>query len=231
MDQVAIKNLIEYTDVVRQVAKTEYTDDQLYKIIGPAAYFVTPAEDRRNIDVAKLLSTTSSQTFMKDLRALISYQVREMAIKLAKDSVIGDALKVIAGDETIFVAVGIADALSSFVDAESIDLPSNYKVSVKATANTQMYNKIIVTLSKESSSADKANILDRGWMVWYPDVAAKLQIQEGAAVKNTFVYIPGYTHISNMPIAGVIDVAGMEIAVEKSGQRVVRVGSTGQIID
>jgi flagellar basal body rod protein FlgG len=94
--QVAIKNLIEYTDVVRQVAKTEYTDDQLYKIIGPAAYFVTPAEDRRNIDVAKLLSTTSSQTFMKDLRALISYQVREMAIKLAKDSVIGDALKVIA---------------------------------------------------------------------------------------------------------------------------------------
>ncbi len=231
MDQVAIKNLIEYTDVVRQVAKTEYTDDQLYKIIGPAAYFVTPAEDRRNIDVAKLLSTTSSQTFMKDLRALISYQVREMAIKLAKDSVIGDALKVIAGDETIFVAVGIADALSSFVDAESIDLPSNYKVSVKATANTQMYNKIIVTLSKESSSADKANILDRGWMVWYPDVAAKLQIQEGAAVKNTFVYIPGYTHINNLPIAGVIDVAGMEIAVEKSGQRVVRIGSTGQIID
>lgn len=231
MDQVAIQNLLEYTDMVRQVAKADYTDDELYKIIGPAAYFVTPSEDRRNIDVSKILSTTSSSTFMKDLRAVISYQVREMTIKLAKESVIQDALRVIAGDDTVFVAVGIDAAYASFVDAESIDLPANYKVVVEATNNTQMSNKIVVALSKESSSADKANILDRGWMVWYPDVAAKLQITEDGATKNTFVYIPGYTHINNMPVCGVIDISGMEVAVAKSGQRVVRIGSTGQIID
>lgn len=231
MDQVAIKNLLEYMDVVRQVAKADYTDDELYKIIGPSAYFVTPAEDRRDVDVSKLLSTTSSSTFMKDLTAVLSYQVREMAIKLAKDSVIQDALKVIAGDDTIFVAVGIDNALASFVDADSINLPSNYKVVVESTNNTQMTNKIVVTLSKESTSADKANILDRGWMVWYPDVAAKLQIQEGNAVKNTFVYIPGYTHINNMPVCGVIDVTGMDVVVSKSGQRVVRIGSTGVVLD
>lgn len=231
MDQVAIQNLLEYTDIVRQVAKAEYTDDELYKIIGPAAYFVSPAEDRRNIDVSKILSTTSSSTFMKDLRAVISYQVREMVIKLAKDSVIRDALRVIAGDDTIFVAVGVDESYASFVDAESIDLPNNFKVVVEATSNTQMSNKVVVTLSKESSSADKANILDRGWMVWYPDVAAKLQITEDGATKNTFVYIPGYTHINNMPVCGVIDISGMEVAVAKSGQRIVRIGSTGQIID
>jgi len=231
MDQVAIQNLLEYTDIVRQVAKADYTDDELYKIIGPAAYFVSPAEDRRNIDVSKILSTTSSSTFMKDLRAVISYQVREMVIKLARDSVIRDALRVIAGDDTIFVAVGVDESYASFVDAESIDLPNNFKVVVEDTSNTQMSNKVVVTLSKESSSADKANILDRGWMVWYPDVAAKLQITEDGATKNTFVYIPGYTHINNMPVCGVIDISGMEVAVAKSGQRVVRIGSTGQIID
>lgn len=231
MDQVAIQNLLDYADIVRQVAKADYTDDELYKIIGPAAYFVTPAEDRRNIDVSKILSTTSSSTFMKDLKAVISYQVREMVIGLAKESVIQDALRVIAGDDTVFVAVGIDAAYASFVDAESIDLPANYKVVVEATNNTQMNNKVVVSLSKESSSADKANILDRGWMVWYPDVAAKLQITEDGATKNTFVYIPGYTHINNMPVCGVIDISGMEVAVAKSGQRVVRIGSTGQIID
>ena len=45
-----------------------------------------------------------------------------------------------------------------------------------------------------------------------------------------FEYLNGKL-VKISPTNIVIDVAGMEIAVEKSGQRVIRIGSTGQIID
>lgn len=231
MDQVAVKSILDFVAVIRQVANSTYSDDELYKIIGPAAYFVNPAAEIREVNVQNILSSATSSGFNADIRAAICYQVRDLAIKLVTDSVLTDALRIMTGDDTILVSVGIHESLSAYVAAEIIDLPKNYKVLVESTNNSLMMNKILVTASRESSSADKANVLDRGWMVWYPDVAASLQIQEGAAKKNTFVYIPGYTHINNLPIAGIIDLVGLDTITRKAAQRVARINDSGAIIN
>lgn len=234
MDQAAIKSLMEYKDILRGFDASVYSDEDLYKNLGVTSFMVFPSFEERDSNVSEITSNISSKDYVEDLSGSICADIRDMIIKLAANSRIQDALRVQLGEEVIGVSIGLSTELSAYVTKEKLQLGANYEVSIEATNHVSMRDQAIITLSrKQSGAADQPHILDRGWMVYYPDVAGTAQFQENEAIKSVFVCRPGYNHINNMPIMGVINVSGLETANKEimGRAKVYRLDSDNAIIN
>ena len=234
MDQAAIKSLIEFKDALRTFESSVYSDEDLYKNLGVASWMVFPKFIERDTNVAEITSNVSSKDYVEDLQSSICADIRDVVIKLAVESRIQDALRVQLGEDVIGVSIGISAELSSYVSAEKIKLGAGYEVNIEATNHTNVKDAIIITLARrKSTSSETPHILDRGWMVYYPDVAGSAQVQENDALKNMFICRPGYNHINNMPIMGYIKVSGLETANREIMQRakVYRLDNNNDIIN
>ena len=216
MDQAAIKSILEYKDVLRSFDASVYTDEDLYKNLGVASFLVFPSFIERDTNVTEVTSNVSSKDYVEDLSGSICSDIRDVVIKLAANSRIQDALRVQLGEEVIGVSVGVSTELSAYVTKEKLNLGSNYEVTIESTNHTAIKDQIIITLAKRNSGAqDKPHILDRGFMVYYPEVAGTAQFTENEAVKSVFICRPGYNHINNMPIMGYIKVSGLDTATKE----------------
>ena len=234
MDQSAIKNLLEYKAALRTFESSIYSDEDLYKNLGVASWLVFPKFIERDTNVSEITSNVSSKDYVNDLSSAICADIRDIVIKLTAASRIQDALRVQLGEEKVGVSIGVSTELSAYVTAASLQLGAGYEVNVESTNHTMITDSIIITLSRcKSTSSEDPHILDRGWMVYYPEIAGSAQIQENDGIKNMFICRPGYNHINNMPIMGYIKVSGLETANREIMQRakVYRLNKQNEIID
>lgn len=234
MDQSAIKSLLEYKNALRTFESAVYTDEDLYKNLGVASWLVFPKFIERDTNVSEITSNVSSKDYVSDLSSAICADIRDVVIKLTAESRIQDALRVQLGEEIVGVSVGISTELSSYVSADMLKLGAGYEVTVEATNHINIKDQIIITLSRrKSTSGETPHILDRGWMVYYPDVAGSAQINENDSLKNMFICRPGYNHINNMPIMGYIKVSGLETANREimSRAKFYRLNSANEVMD
>lgn len=234
MDQAAIKSIMEYKDILRNFDSNVYTDIDLYKNLGVTAFMVFPRFEERDTNVSEITSNVSSKDYVEDLSGAICADIRDVIIKLAAGSRIQDALRVQLGEEIIGVSIGVSTELSAYVTKENLKLGANYEIKIESTNHTAWKDQIVITLAKRDGAAsDKPHILDRGWMVYYPDVAGTAQFQENEAQKTIFVCRPGYNHINNMPIMGYIKVSGLETANKEimARAKVYRLNSDNEVIN
>lgn len=233
MDQTAIRSLLDFADMLSSVVNTSVVlpDEQLYKILGPAAWYVRPSMKTKDVAVKEVTSNVSSKDFVEDVSSSICSEIRQMIVDLVAESKINDALKIQLGNDTVGVSIGIPTRLSAFVDRELIKLPeSKYDIKIAAVDNDMMDDTIIIGISKKNDGGDKPSVLDRGFMVYYPDVAGKASIYENGATKNIFICRPGFQHINNMPILGKIVITGLTTATKDIMARVRRYNAAGEVV-
>lgn len=232
-DQTAIRSLLDYADMLASVVNTNVVlpDEQLYKILGPAAWYVRPSMKVRDVAVKEVTSNLSSKDFVEDVSSSICSEIRQMIVDLVAESKINDALKIQLGNDVVGVSIGIPTRLSAYVDRALIKLPeAKYDIKIAAIDNDMMDDTIIVGIAKKNDGGDKPSVLDRGFMVYYPDVAGRASIYENGATKNIFICRPGFQHINNMPILGKITVTGLTTATKDIMARIRRYNAAGEVI-
>lgn len=232
-DQTAIRSLLDYADMLSSVVNTNVVlpDEQLYKILGPAAWYVRPSMKVRDVAVKEVTSNLSSKDFVEDVSSSICSEIRQMIVDLVAESKINDALKIQLGNDVVGVSIGIPTRLSAYVDRALIKLPeAKYDIKIAAIDNDMMDDTIIVGIAKKNDGGDKPSVLDRGFMVYYPDVAGRATIYEGGATKNIFICRPGFQHINNMPILGKITVTGLTTATKDIMARIRKYNAAGEVI-
>ena len=193
-----------------------YTYDN--ELLGVARMLVKPWYEHKDLDMVQALDSIKSQDRMRDLQAVIVNLIRDMCLRMYRDSGYKPVADAMAGGEapTPTIIIGTDPVIAGYLDVigDFRTLGNSFNVKVVQTSNILMKGKIRMSFGDFTEGRDGVpNALHFGNMAWKPEVVVVFPLMRQGSNSKEITVQPSFLHIVNLPVMASIDVFKLEEVV------------------
>lgn len=215
----AVAKLLEAESVLREsVAQNGGVYQFDNELLGVARMLIKPWYEHKVLDMVEALDSIKSQDRMRDLQAVIVNLIRDMCLRMYRDSGYKPVADAMAGGEapTPTIIIGTDPVIAGYLDVvgDFRTLGNSFNVKVVQTNNILMKGKIRMSFGDFSEGRDGVpNALHFGNMAWKPEVVVVFPLQRAGSNSKEITVQPSFLHIVNLPVMASIDVTRLEEVV------------------
>lgn len=215
----AVAKLLEAEAVLRDWVTTNggaFQGDS--EILGVSRHLVKPFYEFRELDMVEALDSIKSSDRMRDVQAVIVNLVRDMALRMYRDSGYKPVADSLSGGVAPVptVIIGTDPVIAGYLDVvgDFRTLGNSFQVRVVQTMNLNMKGKIRMSFGEFADGKDgQPNPLHFGNMAWKPEIVVVLPLHRNGANNKEITVQPSFLHVVNLPIMSSINVLRLEEVV------------------
>ena len=223
-ENLAVTRTIEYTDTLREVAKTIVNDfdNEPAPISGIARHFIRPWMEEDDFDLAAIVQSLESLNDVKNARAsLVNLLRAQVSVALQRSRYL-TALRATSGcadkKPTVLITCdtvtadllqlwGDAKLLGEDIDCEIVTTNDLRYYPEQAEGGYKRRLQWVLTVDGD---ADNYQIYNWGSHLWVPPLVSNTQIQREGGVAQELTVQPRNLHVVNCPVTGLIHVTGLD---------------------
>ena len=219
ISNVAVKTLVDHVDSLRAIADNGGLKHFRFEGIGQR--FIDPYFREESVNLVEVVDSLESNKRDEDIRSNILQRVNNIAMDMIINSNYGPAFKVIKGNSgakiTIVIATDPNIARLIVRNGESeFNYGDRFKFKVVSTYNNLMTNKIIVVPTVlDANKNTTPDPLNFGFCAYTPTIVYEVSKTVNGAVANDMNTIPRFLHVTNLPIAALVNVSGVSEVFSK----------------
>jgi hypothetical protein len=188
------------------------------ELLGVARMLVKPFYEFQELDMVEALDSIKSQDRMRDLQAVIVNLIRDMSLRMYRDTGFKPVADAMAGGEapTPTIIIGTDPVIAGYLDVlgDFRTLGNSFNVKVVQTNNILMKGKIRMSFGDFTEGRDGVpNALHFGNMAWKPEVVVVFPLQRSGSNSKEVTVQPSFLHIVNLPIMAAINVINLDKVV------------------
>ena len=215
----AVAKLLEAEQILREsVAENGGVYQYDNELLGVARMLIKPWYEHQVLDMVEALDSIKSQDRMRDLQAVIVNLIRDMSLRMYRDTGYKPVADAMAGGEapTPTVIIGTDPVIAGYLDVlgDFRTLGNSFNVKVVQTNNILMKGKIIMSFGDFTEGRDGVpNAMHFGNMAWKPEVVVVFPLQRAGSNSKEVTVQPSFLHIVNLPVMASITVTRLEDVV------------------
>lgn len=215
----AVSHLLSSLATLKSVYNNKGGDgSESVKSIGMAALLLDPYYDEKNYVAPAVVDSIKSHERAADIQASLVNMIRQMVYEMWQKSAYQPAANSQAGgmapNPTVIIACDQITEQYLMITGDLRTLGNSFPVKVVSTTNIEMRGKIVVTFGNmETAAAGVPNILHWGTMQYRPEMVIVLPTSRDGQNSKEITVSPSFQHHVNLPVAGVINVSGLEDVV------------------
>lgn len=223
ISNIAVSTLVNHVESLRAAkdngSLTTLYSSKLFEGIG--SNFTTPYFREESIDLADVVDSRESNKRDEDVRSNLLQRINNIAVDMIINSNYGPAFKILKGNSGSKITIAIAtdpniarlivrDGVSEF------EYGDKFKFKVVSTYNELMTGKIVIVPTvldaNKNTSPDPLNF---GFCAYTPTIVYEVSKTTNGAVAGELNTIPRFLHVTNLAIAGVINVSDVSNVFDK----------------
>lgn len=183
---------------------------------GLGRFLITPYYNEKDLDVAAKMNSTRAHERAQDVQGVIVNQIRSLAYQMYRDCGYGVALDSMTGGAGSIPRLVIAtdEELERHVQINGDLRVAGPKMDydIVSSSNNKVKGKIYLTFVRKGVTG--VDPLSFGFHVWQPELVTRAQVTRGASHAAETIVQPRSTQYISMPVLSVINVTGLEEALE-----------------
>lgn len=219
ISNIAVSTLVNHVESLRAAKDNGSLATLTFEGIG--AKFTDPYFREESIDLADVVDSRESNKRDDDVRSNLLQRINNIAMDMIIKSKYGPSFKVLKGNAggkiTIVIATDpniarliVRDGVSEF------EYGDRFKFKVVSTYNNLMSGRIIIVPTvldaNKNTSPDPMNF---GFCAYTPTIVYEVSKTTNGAVAGELNTIPRFLHVTNLAIAGVINISDVSNVFNK----------------
>ena len=191
------------------------------KLEGPSEKFIDAYFREENVDLADVVDSLESNKRDDDVRANILQRVNNIAMDMIIKSKYGPAFEVLKGNsgQKITIVIATDPNIARLIVRNGVsefEYGDRFKFKVVSTFNELMTGTIYVlpTVLDENKNTTP-DPLNYGFCIYTPTIVYEVSKTTNGAVAGELNTIPRFLHVTNLPVAGVINVSDVSGVFDK----------------
>jgi hypothetical protein len=182
--------------------------------MGIGRFLVIPQFRSLNIDMLTAVQSIKSEDRMADLQAVLLNAIKDMSLRMYRDSNYRAASDSMAGGlaKKPTIIIGTDPVLAGYltVVGDTRTLGSEFEVMIVSTNDIRMRGQIAVTFGTFDGATAGPNPLHFGNMAWKPEMTIVMpSTARGGAYTRELTVSPSFLHVVNLPVLGMIKVTNV----------------------